>query len=58
MQKNFIFSDTETTQLGQSLADNLSIVGNSVVADKGTISYDTSTSSWTYNSTSTNPFEI
>ena len=48
------FSDTETTQLGQSLADNLSIVGNSVVADKGTISYDTSTSSWTYNSTSTN----
>ena len=47
-------TDKETTQLSQNLADNLSIVGNSVVADKGTVTFDASTSTWVYNSTSTN----
>ena len=47
-------TDKETTQLSQNLADNLSVVGNSVVADKGTVTFDASTSTWVYNSTSTN----
>ena len=36
------FSDTETSQLSEVLTDNLSIVGNSISVDKGTITYDSS----------------
>ena len=40
--------------MSETLSNNLSIVNNSVVPDKGTVIYDSSTSTWVYNSTSTN----
>lgn len=47
-------TDTETTQLSGTLTSDLSIVGNSVSTNKGTITYDSVNTKWVYNSTSTN----